>query len=418
MSRDQWALLRGDLAGAGTERQRRLHGRLVRADAALRALPEVRVYVADTPNLGHQAASLRIAERLVHEVGYRGRITLVYEDEHPANEPTLPKIARLHPHLADAGTREVAWGDAVVRALPISRLASLPTAELGITGGSELDATLLAQALRTRTLLVLQPFHWRWAVDRLAFADGRPSIMLADDDVLGHGFCERAYRVAPQPTPAFLRDAQQDGVSLGVVYGLRAPGVSTLDPTRALTSYAEMIVESLGTSSRRASLLLFDPIAPTCDIHDPRLQLVHVGTVPETAFVAAIAHATLPPLFEGQTTATIAVGAGVPYLQLADAGLSEPPPYARLPELPHAFADAVALSEAAAAGMHALAAGGGDAHDRRAVAAFLAQAALAESPLCRYAAALGAYYAVRGNDKLDIALMALTTLLPPAPDAL
>jgi hypothetical protein len=450
--RDHCAALRNDLARAGgATRERRLREHIVRADEALRAIGEIRVYIAGTPNLGHQASSLRIVERLVHEVGYRGRITLVYENGDAGDEAPSAKTVLLHPHLARATMHDVPCGDAVINAIPMSRAATLAPATLGITGGCEFDASLLARALGVDTMLVLQPFHWRWAVDRVAFADGDEPIVLADDDALGHGFCERAYRVTPGTAAAegtmrdrllrhVLRETERSGVATGSVYGLRAAGVSNLDPARALAAYVDAIVGSFSALPRRALVLLFDRVPPPFDPRDrrvrfaapsthaelerelawlagepARLLLLHVGGVADGAFIAALARSTLPPLFEGQTTATTAVSSGVPYLQLADAGLDEPPPYARLPESPHAFAAAVAFSEAAAAAFQSVAAGRGDAHDRRVVAAFLAQTTFAGSELRRYAAALGSYYAVRGNDKLDVALMALTTLLPRAP---
>lgn len=451
------AAVRHDLAlPPGGERDRAVNERLESAHARLRALSEVRVHVAGAANLGHQASSLRIVERLAHEMRFGGRITVLYEDADDGGETTPSKIALLQPALAAAAERDVRFGEAVVRVLPLARASELANVPFAVSGGSEaVEPAALARALGADVLLMLQPFHWRWARDAVVFARGAPSLLaLADDDALGHGFCERAYRVRALGAPSeetraerllrhALREARRGGVATAIVYGVRHGGVSRLDPVRVLSAYAETVVASFERAPRRALVVLFGPEPPAFEElarcggervrwtvaathavleHDlawlarenARVLMLYAGHVSEYAFLGALAGAALPSVFEGRATASAALSAGAPFLQLPDGGLDEPPPYPRLPEAPDRFAAAVAACEEAAAAFHRLASGAGGVRERSAVGDFMA-AASGGGAVREYVRALCAYYDARGNDKLDVALMTLPALLSPVP---
>lgn len=460
------AIVRNALAlGPGERRERALAELLECAAARLRVLPEIRVHVSGSPNLGHQASSLRLVERLVGELRYPGRITVLYEERHdPRDEHTAPKLALIAPSLAGAFERDVRCGDAVVRVLPAACVAELPPAALGLSGGSEwLDPGELARAIGVEIALLLQPFHWRWSRDWLAFAGGAPAIGLTDDDVLGSSFFERAYRVRADAEPVHdlpaeplvryaLREARRAGVATAIVYGVRDGGVSGLDPCDTLAAYVGAVVASFALVPCRALVVLFERdrtvfdrlaacahagvrwAAPATHAEfardlawlasaNGRLLVLYAGRVSHATFLDALVHATLPSLFEGQTTETAAISNGVPYLHLPDVMLGEPPAYARLPETPERFAPTIEACERAAASFHRLAAKrNGVLHDlgtvqddRGAVAELVAASVSASGELREYLGALRAYYDVRGNDKLDVALMALAGLLPSGP---
>ena len=108
--------------------------------------PVLRMGMPNSPNMGHQTATVEVARRL-RVLGYRGNLEMVCTDA-----AQRAKLHLLLPTLEQAGVR------ALQLLTPEAARAEART--VGFLGGSESPADAAA-ALNVRYCLVLQPLHWR-----------------------------------------------------------------------------------------------------------------------------------------------------------------------------------------------------------------------------------------------------------------
>lgn len=132
---------------------------------------EIRVYIDNTPNFGHQANSIHVLKRLIDKYSYAGAVTIVWAagDENPDGvNNTAAKLALL---LTNLDPRQIA--DAVISygSCPNISFVKLTNpgdrldnrVRFGITGGADNLAVNLANSLNVDAFLRLQPYNWTTA---------------------------------------------------------------------------------------------------------------------------------------------------------------------------------------------------------------------------------------------------------------
>ena len=432
----------------------------------LREWPEIRLYVDGTPNFGHQGQSLIILKRIIHDYDYDGCVTVILETRRASDDlDTSEKLALL------LGLPSVdlpqSIGRAQLRWVPAQQVTELARCPFGFSGGvsSQLGRSLNA-LVRSDVFLAVQPFHWRYAHDLIAFDDASTPLPISDWDN------RRLERRATRPVISGLTLARRSGAwpSAGrplsaCVYGIRDLGVSGLPADRlfiitvcawlevaqrrscgvVLQNFDGGAVEGLAGAMRRLSGGQDECVAQADDLQcivprdirqrlrftegnvrdddrrwladaPGRLLFVQVGFAPQDQYHAAMLQADLPLVFEGQSSASAAVSLGVPYVQLPDAGLPVGVEYARLPTDLRQHRGAIRQAENLAAQLATAAAAKSPASvatDQ--LVAFAEECQDPSSRLARYFGALRQFYACPGADKLDAALTCFTHVLDARP---
>lgn len=139
----------------------------VRDDVAslLAGQSEIRMFIDGTKNLGHQAASLRLLERLLDVTQFKGDVVVLYADYGRAIlGDTAQKIAFL---LSQTEMRSldsysfVAFNGAQIRFIPYENRRSVPgRVRFGFSGGADDMGINYAAELCVDWFLRLQPFLW------------------------------------------------------------------------------------------------------------------------------------------------------------------------------------------------------------------------------------------------------------------
>lgn len=126
--------------------------------------PEIRFFVDGTRNLGHQAATIALVERLVQKVHYNGHLRIVYADyANPYLGRTAEKLALLLPGLDPSrlDTAQLALGSSRVTFLPYDRRAELTRrVDFGFTGGADDMSVNYSKELNVRYFSRIQPYLW------------------------------------------------------------------------------------------------------------------------------------------------------------------------------------------------------------------------------------------------------------------
>ncbi|KAG5927176.1 hypothetical protein E4U42_002524 [Claviceps africana] len=264
----------------------------------IRSYAEIRLLVAGTANLGHQASSVDLLVRLVDDYAYAGLVTVVYDEGNPGCGVNVEKLSRLlrrrrrrldgdrdGPETLPRRMRSAAVRWVSLQDFAGSEADSDPSsaprtgdgalADFGLTGGAEIGRVYrcsLADMLNVRVALRAQPFQWPWCRDGIDFHSSSrlAPIDLLSSDRLGSRLFHTAYRLPrsmtmrpPRAPPedgdgpareseSFLRlllaarartsdDAENPdspSTSLSCVYGLRETnGVSQIDPANLLYIY-------------------------------------------------------------------------------------------------------------------------------------------------------------------------------------
>ncbi|RHZ55800.1 uncharacterized protein CDV56_101273 [Aspergillus thermomutatus] len=236
---------------------------LNQALSRIHSYEEIRLFIAGTPNFGHQASSVNLLLRLSWDYAYAGLITVVYDPGNPRNGWTVPKLRRLlHRHI------DPAVSESLPQRLHLARLQWFSDEEFaartservdfGMTGGAEIGRIYrcsLADMLNVRTALKMQPFQWPWCRDGIDFCtqSNQPPVDLLSDEYLGWRLFHRAYRlpsVLHHPLKANCQSkndavvqqlltvkARVSGTSLSCLYGVRREGVCRVDPANLLYVY-------------------------------------------------------------------------------------------------------------------------------------------------------------------------------------
>lgn len=194
---------------------------------------EIRIFVPDVCNFGHQGTTINIMYRLV-ELGAR-QIRIIYADgsgevELPDGEENLetvievwPKLQLLIAELPDEPVTEFVIGKTKVYLNSADEWMNEEAGEVNIvvTGGWDIAEEERRVALeawkdfKARNFLILQPYKW-WAAPNLVGLAGRDALIdLAAPEGLGADYGDSVYYVSRlQPTPAEedwfrSRDAQR-----------------------------------------------------------------------------------------------------------------------------------------------------------------------------------------------------------------
>jgi vitamin D3 1,25-hydroxylase len=132
---------------------------------SIRRQAELRFFVDATRNLGHQAATVELLERVIDETAFAGRVTVVHAEGDPAIVgSTVAKLALLLPGLDPRRIDDTVLTHGTcrdIRFVPYAARERLgPQIELGLTGGADDMSLNLARELRVRRFLRLQPYRW------------------------------------------------------------------------------------------------------------------------------------------------------------------------------------------------------------------------------------------------------------------
>jgi hypothetical protein len=181
---------------------------------------EIRIFVPDVCNFGHQGTTINVMYRLV-ELGAR-QIRIIYADGDNAPPPdgeesletvleAWPKLRLLISELPAEPVNEFAIGRAKVYLNSADQWMSEQREEVNlvITGGWDIpeEERRVAQAawkdFKARNFLILQPYRW-WSAPNLVGLAGKDALVdLADSEELGADYWDSVYYVSRLcPTPA------------------------------------------------------------------------------------------------------------------------------------------------------------------------------------------------------------------------
>lgn len=286
---------------------------LNQALSRIHSYEEIRLFIAGTPNFGHQASSVDLLLRLSWDYAYPGLITVVYDRGNQKNGWTVPKLVQLLQRHTNPAAPE-----RLPPQLHITRVQWLSTEEFaartsklvdfGLTGGAEIGKVYhssLADMLNVRTALKAQPFQWPWCRDGIDFCtqSNQSSVDLLSEDYLGWRLFHRAYRLPGilqhplKPDRQGKNDAvveqlltskgENSAMLLSCVYGVRRDGVCRIDPANLLYVYFLALLRAFSvdtTHHRRILVVTFDEF---CNDAFARLQAYICGQEPCPTFAQA-----------------------------------------------------------------------------------------------------------------------------------
>lgn len=176
----------------------------------LSAQPVVRLYVAEAPGFGHQAATLALARRL-RDLGYGGLIDVVYDQDGDPRAPytVSAKLEALLPGFDGARIEQTADG-LRLRRLPAFQGRLEPVA-VAMTAGADDDRRDYARELNADRFLRLAPMGWTDYAET-AQTRGRAPVPLEQSPEL----------------PLIYRPNDRDGPALAALSGPKAAGLGTL----------------------------------------------------------------------------------------------------------------------------------------------------------------------------------------------
>jgi len=170
-----------------------------------RNIGNLRVFVAASPGLGHQATTINIVRRLI-SLGFdkNNKIEVYYEDD--KQYPNLDKFKVLVPGFRPSSPGDTYKLDGVdITFSPFKKgKMVLPDGYFGVTGGYDdndvgTKAINFATELNVELFLQLQPFQWELGWNCLWKKSDQTPTILSNVDLLGqNSFINRAYYM-PKP---------------------------------------------------------------------------------------------------------------------------------------------------------------------------------------------------------------------------
>lgn len=334
--------------------------------AFLREQREIRVFVEDAWNRGHQASSVLLLRHLVRvaRLGSANQLTIVYRNE---NARRLLSGFLSSPGEGDGGP----LAGLSVRLRSLEEIRQEPWIEFGFSGASDVRHDL-SRLVRCRCFLWMQPFRWG-NLERILCRQSSRSPVTRDTVVAhpwtrGLGLHEAGFSLPPPAEPDWPRvgasratsviraalAADPRKVALLPAYSMGAGsviGVSHL----ALRNLLLGVQNALDRGLESAVLILdlspdtcqeaIDRLKPLLDRHRPgwsgrtctdvdedssrveerivelqkgQILLLHTPEIkPQALFDYVLSQARLPCVFEGLGTAARAVTLGKPFLQVS-----------------------------------------------------------------------------------------------------
>ncbi|BAI76249.1 hypothetical protein AZL_d04230 (plasmid) [Azospirillum sp. B510] len=185
--------------------------------AFLNAQAQIRIYVDNTPNMGHQATTIHLLKRQIDRYGYAGQVRIVWAPAGTSKDginDTARKLGLLLTGLdpAQIDTAQITYG--TCQDIRFINLAS-PGDKLndrvafGMTGGADDLTVNYAEKLNVSAFLRLQPFAWRlengsFVPNQIEFqpASGRATVRIGDlsdtINLLPYKFDKAAVTTVPQ----------------------------------------------------------------------------------------------------------------------------------------------------------------------------------------------------------------------------
>jgi len=284
---DQIKTLVSDVADIFTENEQSqlniISGFLTNAENEI-----IRVYVADSPGMGHQSNTVMIMYRLI-QLGFNHNFQVVYAESEGDNL-TADKLSKLIPGFMPDGNNPVTVTlstnpkvDATMIPLTYftTNIASYPIQNFGITGGYDSKGTNLANVPVAATVnptkaatpgvnvnffLKLQPYQWlqQNAIQRFG-TDPKTAVVLETVTVLGKTTYskKRGYFINPPQPPsqdAFASDPTKYEPYQTIVNA----ALSTTNPINLLPVYGISSSKTNGSTNAnpeiQAQTVLFDLI--------------------------------------------------------------------------------------------------------------------------------------------------------------
>ncbi|MBU9745274.1 hypothetical protein KTH81_15750 [Lachnospiraceae bacterium ASD3451] len=125
---------------------------------------QIRVYVDNSPNFGHQATTIHILRRFLRLFRPRGAVNVLYDiRRHEGERPLIDKLEILVEMFdkRKKGTQSINFEGQQVWFTPFDPdKASLPLADFGFTGGYDNPFSEMPKILAVDVFLRLEPYNW------------------------------------------------------------------------------------------------------------------------------------------------------------------------------------------------------------------------------------------------------------------
>lgn len=298
----------------------------------LRCEEELRIFIDGTRNMGHQSASLNLAQLLIERSGFEGILTFVYADYR------LRMLGSPRRKLALLGgfDDERRRSRGRVRYIEVGDAGMLSPVRFAMTGGADDLSVNYARLLNADWFVRLQPFLWDDPPDaaespffvgsRIEGRDDRFLYLFDARPDVGRMWVARAGGFVSARLSRHDRDIarriialRRQGMLLWPVYGLQHFGRHGRAIAQALTLAAEVLSERRG---RQIALLSFSPRkahlpdAEWLESRADKVALLHFGPVGARLYRKVCAVSELPPVVEGQESVSQFIDLDRPFLQL------------------------------------------------------------------------------------------------------
>ncbi len=139
--------------------------------------PEIRFYLDDTPNYGHQATTINIMKRLIEMSGFNNAITIYCIEDKKMKDKLLKLLVGFDPGKPYAG-QTLQYGACTNITLVPMTASKPPQVDLCFCGGADKESENYAKLLNATCFLRLQPYLWKgmtesFILNSIDLIDGR-----------------------------------------------------------------------------------------------------------------------------------------------------------------------------------------------------------------------------------------------------
>ncbi|WP_108867820.1 LysM peptidoglycan-binding domain-containing protein [Aquimarina aquimarini] len=133
--------------------------------ALIQSKDELRFYVDNTPNFGHQATTINMMKRIVDATTYSKKILIIYSGSDTPNKLAI-LLTGLNPN--DIATTSITYGKATLTFLEYKDTKpDLEQIDFGFTGGADNSVANYATLFSVNYFLRLQPYLWEKAPNQI-----------------------------------------------------------------------------------------------------------------------------------------------------------------------------------------------------------------------------------------------------------